>query len=82
VEISSLRAAVDAKRARLDELPGVVGSGIGLRGGKPNGEVVIRVFVDSAERAAAVRAEAENLLNGAPFEVVVTGVPEAHGPQG
>jgi hypothetical protein len=82
VHSSDLREALERHREQLDELPGVVGSGIGLRGGQPDGEVVIRVFVDSSERVDAVRDAAERLLEGIPVEAVVTGTPEAYGNHG
>jgi hypothetical protein len=82
VDSSELQEALERHREQLDELPGVVGSGVGLLGGQPDGEVVIRVFVDSAEQVDEVRAGAERLLEGLPVEVVATGTPEAYGTQG
>jgi hypothetical protein len=79
VDSPDLRAALERHREQLDELPGVVGSGVGLLGGQPDGEVVIRVFVDSVERVDAVREAAKRLLEGLPVEVVATGTPEAYG---
>jgi hypothetical protein len=82
VDSSDLREALERHREQLDELPGVVGSGIGLRGGQPDGEVVIRVFVDSSERVDTVREAAERLMEGLPVEVLATGTPEAYGTHG
>lgn len=72
---------LERRRSRLERVPGVVGSGIGLARGRPDA-VVVHVFVDSPERESAVRREIGPLLEGQPFEVIATGYPEAQEPTG
>jgi hypothetical protein len=76
--VSALILELDRHREAIQALPGVVGTGVGYRaGGRPEGDVVVQIFVDSADRVDEVRHRAEAILPKDYVDVVVSGEPVA-----
>lgn len=73
-EIVRLTDFLDRHGGSLRALPGVTDIGVGPRGlVDVRGDVVVQVFVQSAEAAARVRAQASTMLDPRDLEVYVRG---------
>ena len=68
--VSSLSEVLERRRRELHAIDGVVGSGVGLT---RSGDVLIQLFVRSAQDAAYAERQASELLGDIPLEVVVSG---------
>lgn len=71
-EVSQL---LDRHRETLHQLPGVVSTGVGAKGDDPRSvEIVIQLFVRSAEHVADVGGRAKAIIgSAAEVEVINTG---------
>lgn len=76
-EIVRLTDFLDRHGGCLRALPGVTDIGVGPRGlVDVRGDVVVQVFVQSAEAVGRVRAQASTMLDPRDLEVYVRGDPE------